>query len=113
MALLLAYSVLMSVGQIAFKYLARDLGEAASLNSTLLRLPLNIWFWVVGALYFFSTIYWIWLLASIPLSIAYPFVSLALLIVPILSYILFLEPLSWQYWIGLMMIVTGAALVVR
>jgi drug/metabolite transporter (DMT)-like permease len=113
MVLLLLYSCLMSVGQIGFKYLARSMDQSVSLASAIVHLPFKFWFWALGLLYFLSTLYWIWLLASIPVSIAYPFVSLALVIIPILSWYLFSETLSLQYWLGVAFIMSGVLLVVR
>jgi drug/metabolite transporter (DMT)-like permease len=113
--LVLAYAVMMAVGQIAFKYLALLVksGPSASLFAAFVALILNPVFWVVGFIYVAMTFYWVWVLTIVPLSIAYPLSSVALVIVPCLSWFLFSERLDLQYWIGVAMIVGGVVLVTR
>jgi len=101
----------MAVGQIAFKYLSQSLGPSISLSEAAARLPFNVWFWLIGLLYLFSTIYWTWLLAQIPLAIAYPFVSLTLVIVPCLAWALFSETLTLVNVVGIVLIIVGVAFV--
>jgi multidrug transporter EmrE-like cation transporter len=103
----------MATGQILFKYIALDLGSANSLRDAVFSLPVTPGFWGVGFLYGTSMIYWIWLLSQVPLSIAYPFSALSLLIVPIFSYFLFSEPLTIKYFVGIMLIMFGISLVSR
>jgi multidrug transporter EmrE-like cation transporter len=94
-----------------WSWISLSLGQPVTLSETATRLPLNIWFWATGFLYFVLTIYWTWLLTKIPLAIAYPFVSLTLVIVPCLCWALFSETLSLINVVGIMLVVVGVALV--
>ena len=78
-----------------------------SLVETARRLPFTLSFWLIGGIYGLSMIYWIWILTWIPLTIAYPFSTLPLLIVPIFAFLLFREPLSVRYWVGVLLVVIG------
>ena len=70
-------------------------------------------FWATGLIYALSMVYWIWVLARVPLSIAYPIATLSLAIVPLLSWFVFSEPLSFKYWIGIFLMLGGIQLIVR
>jgi drug/metabolite transporter (DMT)-like permease len=54
-----------------------------------------------------ATLLWIWILRSVPLSIAYPFMALAFVLVPAFSYFIFDEAISWMQVIGFLLIATG------
>ena len=56
---------------------------------------------------------WIAALTKFDLSFAYPFTSLAFLLVMFLSFYLFSEPLSWQKLVGTLLIVAGTILVAK
>jgi len=111
--ILVVYCAFMTIGQLGFKYVSLSLGKSMSLTDVAINLPFNILFWVTGGVYFISTIYWTWLLTKIPLTIAYPFVSLTLVIVPCLSWVLFSETLTLVNLIGIAVIIVGIGLVVH
>ena len=98
--LILLTVVLLSVGQVLFKLVAMDMKniDISSLLQPKLILALCV--------YAIATILWIYVLCHTPLRIAYPFVGLAFLIVPVLSW----------YWvdeqINLNTIVGGAAILI-
>ncbi len=110
--LLLGYVLFMAMGQIAFKYVAKELGNSASLIDTAVRLPFTVSFWATGMLYGISMIYWIWLLSRVPLTLAYPFASLSVIVLPLLSWAIYSEPLSAKYFFGVTLMMLGIALVV-
>jgi len=67
---------------------------------------------VVGLIvYAIATVIWIYLLRNIPISIAYPFMSLSFIIVPIASYYVFGDPLNVKILIGGAFIMLGVYLV--
>ena len=111
--ILLGYCMFMTVGQISFKYISLSLGQSVSLADAAVRLPTNALFWATGFLYFISTIYWTWVLTQVPLAIAYPFVSLTLVIVPCLGWALFSETLTPINVLGIGLIIFGVACVAR
>jgi len=61
--------------------------------------------------YGLATLLWIKLLQSLPLTAAYPYASLAFVIVPICSVALFGETINLQYIIGILLIVAGVAVI--
>jgi multidrug transporter EmrE-like cation transporter len=104
--LLISFALLLSVGQILFKFVSQSSAPLTSLQNILL-LATNLWFY--GALFFYgiSTLLWIYILQKTPLSLAYPFVAIGFIVVPIASHFIFYETLRPQYFIGVALIVIG------
>ncbi len=93
-------------GQVLFKLAAR-----AGATSTA-GFPLDILnAWLVAALvvYAAATLLWVWLLKSLPLNVAYPFVGLAFVLVPVLGALLLSESLDWRHMAGGVLIASGVA----
>jgi multidrug transporter EmrE-like cation transporter len=109
---LLAFASMMAVGQLLFKQTAVRLGSN-SFVSTVLTAPRQATFWLACSLYGAATVYWIWLLARVPLCIAYPISSIAIVIVPLLGWLWFGEVLSARFWVGLALFVGGAVMISR
>ena len=61
------------------------------------------------ALYGVATLLWIWILARVPLSQAYPWVAVGAFIVPLLGWWLFGERPAPIFWLGVLLIVGGVA----
>jgi len=70
-----------SVGQLLFKQAAAALPASFSV----LELMQNGWLIAALALYALTTLGWIWILRHAPLHVAYPFMGLAFLIVPLIG----------------------------
>ncbi len=103
---LLGVSVLLAAGQLLFKRAARDLAVGESLPALLasmISLPMA----VALVIYGFATALWVYLLHSIPLSKAYPFVALAFALVPCASWLVFGEQLGPRYFVGLALMVAS------
>ena len=108
--LLLVFACLMSIGQLLFKHGATrmDLSENSQGIIAVMLQPSVL----IGlTVYATATILWIRLLQSLPLSSAYPYASLAFVIVPVSSIFLFGETLSLQYFCGMCLIVLGVAVI--
>ena len=110
---LLFFVLLMCTGQILFKKTALILSQSYfSINISkvfgslliLIKIP---YFFLALLVYASATLFWLFILQKVPLSIAYPFTALAMVIIPILSIFLFQEKLSLNYWIGATLIVIG------
>ena len=101
--------MLMSVGQILFKKTALSISsnEALSLFDGVIKALSMPWLYLALCVYGIATIFWLYLLQRIPLSLAYPFTALAMVIVPILAMYLFGERVNFSYWIGLVLILAG------
>ena len=103
----------MCTGQILFKktsIILADLDIKLSfINFTdyflsLIRIP---YFCVALFVYATATLFWLFILQKIPLSLAYPFTALAMVIIPVVSIFMFNEKLNINYWFGAGLIVSG------
>jgi drug/metabolite transporter (DMT)-like permease len=106
LALTLACVAAIAGGQVLFKLAARS-GEASAAG-----FPwdiLNVWLVAAIAVYGAAALLWVWLLKSLPLTVAYPFVGLAFVMVPVLAAFLLGEPLDWRHLAGGAMIAAGVA----
>lgn len=93
-------------GQLLFKQAAIASTVASGWEGQLL----NGWLWAAFVLYGAMTLLWVWILRHTALNIAYPFMGLAFLIVPLLAWALLGEPLTWQTIVGGGLILVGVAL---
>ncbi|NSX56573.1 transporter [Parasulfitobacter algicola] len=107
---LIATPIAIAVGQVLFKMASSNLG-AVSLNS-FLRLLIDPIFIVAIVLYGSATVIWVFVLKSVPLSLAYMFMALTYCIVPVLAYYFFDEAIGWQYFVGTLFILAGLAIIV-
>ncbi len=108
---LLTFPALMSFGQLLFRYSAVHIAGKPfyDMVATLFTVPV---FYGAVALYGVCTMLWMWLLGRYPLAIAYPFAALAVVFVPLLDAMVFKQPLTGMYWLGLAVIISGAILIV-
>lgn len=103
-ALLCVFSI--SIGQLLFKKAAAALPASLSAPALLQ----NGWLLAALVLYGITTLGWVWVLRHAPLHLAYPFMGLAFLIVPLLAWIFLGEPLHWRTLAGGGLIMAGVAL---
>ena len=110
--MLILFSVCMGVGQLLFKLTA----ARQSINSEMtwevrLYTLLGDWVFLLGVvLYGLMLVYWIWLLTFLPLSRAYPFTLLSIVVAAIGGAIFFQETLSLRFFVGVT--IMGVGLVV-
>lgn len=104
--MLIAYAFGMTAGQLMFKAASIDSGKNYG-NNFLLSLMANGWFLTAAALYGALTLLWVWILTVVPLSRAYPFVVLSFVLTPLGAALLFGEPLTTNYAIGMALIIIG------
>jgi multidrug transporter EmrE-like cation transporter len=71
------------------------------------RLLLNPWVISAFAAAALAAVSWMVAMTKLDLSHAYPFVSLSFVLVLLLSWGLFHEPLSWQKLLGVALIICG------
>lgn len=105
-------TILLTVyGQIVIKWQVNNAGEfpAATMDKVLfiLRLLLNPWVISSFAAAFLASLTWMAALTKFSLSFAYPFMSLAFVLVMILSAIFFYEPITIAKAVGMGLIVAG------
>ncbi|WP_225892413.1 EamA family transporter [Nostoc sphaeroides] len=108
-------TILLTVyGQLVIKW---QVNLAGSLP---LELKDKVWFvvhllmnpWIISgfASAFLAAIFWIGAMSNFPISYAYPFMSLAFVIVLILSNVFFKEPITFGKSIGMSFIILGIIL---
>jgi len=106
------FSILLTSGQVLFKHVAISTPPMTSLHSLFLLFT-NIWFIVSIVVYASATLLWIYLLQSIELSLAYPFVALGFILIPLISLFLFKEPINYTYIIGVGFIIIGLSIILK
>lgn len=114
--LLLVVSVLMAVlGQLLMKRGMLEFGRfpIKELFQNVIPMFLNPWVFTGLAVFGISSVFWLAVLSRLPLSLAYPMVSLAYVVVTFASIILFKEHVSIIRWIGVMVICGGVFLISR
>lgn len=95
-----------STGQVLLKISAMKIAggdDWRRMVTTAVNPELVLGIFVLGC----STLLWIYLLRTIPLSIAYPFMALAFLFVPVMSHFVLGEALTGWRMLGAFFIVTG------
>lgn len=105
-ALTLLCVVCISLGQILFKKAAGGFAPPLTWQSV----AFNGWLWASLTLYGLTTLGWVWILRQVPLHLAYPFMGLAFLIVPLLAWLILGEPLHWRTFAGGALILAGVLL---
>lgn len=101
--LILFTTLALSAGQILFKLAAIDSTGAQSALHLL-----TSWKMILAlAVYGIATLAWVYALRSVPLTIAYPFVALAYVIVPVLAHFFLGEVISLRTIAGAAFIVFG------
>ena len=109
---LLLFTIMMSAGQLLFKRGAMVSVAPTSLGSFLWVIA-NIYVVAGLCLYASATLLWLRLLQHIPLTMAYPFVALAFVIVPVAASVFLDESVTRGYWIGISLIVLGVFIASR
>jgi multidrug transporter EmrE-like cation transporter len=108
---LLCFPVAMAAGQVLFKRAAAQInGASGPWLLELARLPSM---WLALMLYAGSTLLWVKILTSVPLSRAYPVAALAFILVPAAGYLFFDEPVNARLAAGTVLIIAGVIVAVR
>jgi multidrug transporter EmrE-like cation transporter len=113
------YLILLPIGlltsvQLLLKWQAASHAQARiSLLSYLVSLASSPWVWIAMAMAGLAFIAWMVVLKRIPLSFAYPFVSLTFPLVAIGSVFIFDEKVNPLQMVGLVLILAGVAMHVR
>ena len=113
--LLLLFAVIAAAtGQLMLKHGMTGVAETVSRDGGSVLLRAAIAPWVIGGLGVFalSALAWLTTLSRVPLSVAYPFNALGLLIVVGSSVVVLHEKVSPLAWLGVLAVVGGLILVV-
>lgn len=112
LALIFACVIGVSAGQVLFKFAAISLPKSGQTISVLDFIS-NVYLTTALLIYVAATILWIWILRTIPLNLAYPFMALTFLLVPILASIFVGEAIKSNIAVGGMFIIVGIYLIVK
>lgn len=105
------FSVLMGAGQILFKLAAERLDDAHHLGSKLLAAAMSPYVWGAGILYAVASLLWVLILTRVPLSAAYPVTTLTIVLVPLVSWACFGDPITPRMLAGMFTILFGVWLI--
>lgn len=107
--LVVVFAVGMGMGQLLLKYAAHRQAQTADQGviSHLLALTLDWPFQLGAASYAILLVFWVWLLTFLPLSRAYPFTLLSLVVAAVGGALFFEEPLTPRFLMGLSVIGVG------
>jgi drug/metabolite transporter (DMT)-like permease len=108
---LLLTPMMIAAGQVLFKLASNRTGNADL--SGLRDLATNPYLLAALAIYGLGTLIWIYVLKSVPLNYAYPFMALTFCVVPFLAWSLLGEPLSWRIAAGTVLIMSGLVVIAR
>ncbi len=98
-----------AAGQISFKLSA----NAAKSADSFFAAPALIWLSFGIAIYGITTIAWVWVLQNTGLARAYPFMATSFAVVPLVSYFVFKERFSGNYFLGLGLVLLGLIVITR
>ena len=104
---LVGYATALAGGQVLFKFAATQYPPTGSWTQRLLAVAFSPAFISAIILYAVLSAFWVWLLTTIPLSVAYPFVALSFVLTLLAGVLIFGEPFSARLLIGGALIVSG------
>jgi len=112
--IMVAISVVLGIcGQLSFKYAMLRVGsiDLGHLATGLLAMVASPFVWLGLCCYGLSTVMWLIILSRVQLSFAYPLLSTGYILIVILSYLIFKEPVTWLRFGGVLVIVAGVIMV--
>lgn len=110
--LLVVFAFGMSAGQVLFKLSSASVQRSLEL-STLINLCSNAYFIAAVIVYALMTLLWVWILSTIPLSVAYPFSGLAIIFTTLFSIVFLRESISVDFVIGMILLLAGLFFIAR
>ena len=86
---------------------------ASQLLFKIIPMILNPWVFLGFVCFGLSSLFWLVVLSRLPLSLVYPMVSFAYVLVALLSMFFFKESVTLVRWAGIFVIVAGVILISR
>ena len=114
--IILGISILLAVaGQLLMKKGMMIFGTfpASQLLFKIIPMFLNPYVFVGLACFGMSAVFWLVVLSRLELSLVYPMVSVAYILVAIFSWFFFKENVTFIRWLGILVIVMGVFLISR
>lgn len=107
-------AVLDTAGQVLMKKGAAAVGPSAGVLSAMGFTPLaSGWTWLGIAAYLISLTSWLYVLRTIPLSVAFPLISVIFLLVPLSAELFLHERITAHRWVGIGLVLLGVVAIVR
>lgn len=106
----LAFTV---VGQLLLKWRALVASEMVAGGDRLrylLRMFTDIFVWGGLGMAVIASVCWMLAVQNLPVSLAYPFMALSFVFVPVLAALLLAEPLALGQFLGMVMIIAGVVM---
>lgn len=113
---ILATSILLAVtGQLMMKKGMMMIGafSLSQLHTKIIPMFLNPFVFFGFACFGLSSIFWLVVLSRFEISLVYPIVSLAYILVALASMVFFKESVTLMRWLGILVIVAGVVLISR
>ena len=107
-ALAIAGQLLMKRGMMAFGTF-----PVSQMLVNVIPMFLNPWVFIGFVCFGLSSLFWLVVLSRMELSLVYPMVSIAYVIVAIFSWYFFKENLTMMRWAGIAVIILGVVLISR
>lgn len=105
-SLVICCVLMIAAGQLLFKLLGMQIEAGASvLEAKVMGVA-----FAAFATYGLATLLWVYVLRTLPLTKAYPFMALSFVLVPIGGVMFFSESVRLPYVLGLILIVAGVVL---
>lgn len=108
--LILLGALLDSVGEVLLK---KGAAVPAGFLPAFLSPLASGWTWLGIISYVCSMVSWLYVLRTVPLSIAFPLINVVHVFVPVGAYLFLHEPVPPKFWTGILLIVAGAAIIAR
>ncbi|MDD5383087.1 MAG: EamA family transporter [Candidatus Margulisbacteria bacterium] len=114
--LIVITSILLAVaGQLLMKkgMLAFGAFPVSQLLTKVIPMFLNPWVFIGFVCFGLSSIFWLVVLSRLELSLVYPMVSVAYVLVALVSWLVFKENVTLVRWLGVLVIMVGVFLISR
>ena len=112
--LILVSALCDTVGEILLKKGASSVANAHTWASAMGLTPLaSAWTWLGIIVYVLSLVTWLYVLRTVPLSIAFPLVNVVHVFVPLGASVFLHEHVSIKRWLGICLIILGVMAIVK
>ena len=112
--LILVSAICDTAGEILLKKGASSVADLNTWASTLGFAPLaSAWTWLGIIIYVLSLVSWLYVLRTVPLSIAFPLVNVVHVFVPLGASIFLHEHVSVRRWLGISLIILGVFAILK
>lgn len=103
------------VGQLFLKLGMQQIGTFSLMDKGIIlqyvRIIFNPYVFFGLFFYFLSSLFWLYLISRVPLSFAYPMISISYILVALASQVLFHEQINMVNWFGILVIMIGVSFV--